>query len=169
MDDIIPAERIENRIYLIRGQKVMLDRDLAELYGVKTKALNQAVKRNPGRFPSDFMFQLNREEKNRLVTNCDRFEMLKHSSSLPYAFNEQGIAMLSSVINSEKAIQVNVAIIRIFVKLRRILSTHKKLAQKFKELEDKLGKHDVEIQAIFDVLRRLMAPEEKTIKKIGFV
>lgn len=168
MSNLIPAERIENKIYLIRGQKVMLDRDLADLYGVRTKALNQAVKRNKYRFPEDFMFQLNEKEKDRLVTICDRFKTLKHSSSFPYAFSEQGVAMLSSVLNSEKAIQVNIAIIRVFVRLKQILSTHKELTRKLHQLEQKHEKHDVEIQAIFDAIRKLMAPPKKSTGKIGF-
>jgi len=121
----IPVERIEQAIFLIRRQKVMLDADLAILYGVPTKALNQAVKRNERRFPPDFMFRLTKKEKNELVTNCDRFERLKHSSALPHAFTEQGVAMLSSVLNSERAIDVNIEIIRAFVRLRQMLSAHK--------------------------------------------
>jgi hypothetical protein len=111
-DSIVPIERIEQRIILIRGQKVMLDRDLAELYGVETKALNQTVKRNANRFPEDFMFRLEPDEKNELVTKCDRLESMKHSAALPCVFTEQGVAMLSSVLKSKSAVEVNIAKIR---------------------------------------------------------
>ena len=169
VDSIIPLENIESRIFLIRGQKVMLDRDLAGLYGVATKVLNQAVKRNTKRFPDDFMFKLTPSEKNELVTNCDRFKILKHSTSTPFAFTEQGVAMLSSVLNSERAVQVNIAIMRAFVKLREMLSTNKELAHKLEQLERKIEKHDEEIKLIFDAIRQLMAPPEPKKRKIGFV
>ena len=173
MDDLIPVERIENRIFLIRGQKVMLDKDLAELYGVPTKVLNQAVKRNIERFPEDFMFSLSREEILRMsqfVTSSSETKIsnIKYSKNVN-AFTENGVAMLSSVLHSKRAIEVNIQIMRIFTKLRQIISTHKDLAYKLEQLEQRVKNHDVEIQAIFDVLRRLMAPEEKPIKKIGFV
>jgi len=168
MSDLIPVERIENRIYLIRGQKVMLDRDLAELYGVPTFVLNQAVKRNLERFPSDFMFSLTRQEITRISQIVISSSTLKFSKNVN-VFTEQGIAMLSSVLRSKQAIQVNIAIMRAFVKLRKFIINHKGLAQKIKELENKSEKHDVEIQAIFEAIRRLMEPDEKPIKKIGFV
>lgn len=181
MSDLISVERIENRIYLIRGQKVMLDRDLAVLYGVRTKALNQAVMRNLERFPKDFMFQLRWEEvrhlrsqfvtlenDEELIDNQKKSRQGKHQKYLPYVFTENGVAMLSSVLRSKQAIMINIQIMRTFTKLRRILSTHKNLAQKFKELENKLGMHDIEIQGILNALRQLMAPEEKPKRKIGF-
>ena len=168
MGHSIPQEVIENRIFLIRSKKVMLDKDLAELYGVSTKRLNERVKRNKKRFPDDFMFQLTRSEKNELVANCDRLEKLKHSTSLPYIFTEQGVAMLSTVLNSERAIHVNIAIMRAFVKLREILSTHKELAYRLSELERKMEKKDEEIQVIFEVIRQLMIEPEKPKKSIGF-
>ena len=168
MSDLIPVERIENRIYLIRGQKVMLDRDLAELYGVPTFVLNQAVKRNLERFPSDFMFSLTRQEITRISQIVISSSTLKFSKNVN-VFTEQGIAMLSSVLRSKQAIQVNIAIMRAFVKLRKFIINHKGLAQKIKELKNKSEKHDVEIQAIFEAIRRLMEPDEKPIKKIGFV
>jgi len=152
---MIPKERIERIIFLIRGQKIILDRDLADLYKVTTKALNQAVKRNAGRFPPDFMFRLTKEEKNELVTNCDRFQILKHSSVLPSAFTEQGVAMLSSVLNNERAIQVNIAIMRAFVRLRQLMVSQKELARKLGELERHLKDHDEKIQAIFSAIRQL--------------
>ena len=115
---LIPQEAIENKILILRSKKVMLDRDLAILYGVETKRLNEQVKRNIKRFPDHFMFQLTKEEKDELVANCDRFKILKHSTSLPYAFTEHGVAMLSSVLNSERAIQVSIQIINVFIKMR---------------------------------------------------
>ena len=196
MKNIIPAELIENRIFLIRNRKVMLDSHLAELYGVSTKALNQAVKRNRARFPADFMFQLNRGElanwmsqsvisnpgkvisRSRIVTGSRGRTNLKSQfvtssyggrRSLPYAFTEQGVAMLSSVLNSERAIQVNIAIMRAFVKLKQILSTHKELVHKLEELERKIEKHDVDIQSIFGAIRQLMAPPPEKVRRIiGF-
>ena len=166
---MIPQETIEHKILMIRGHKVMLDRDLARLYGVPTKVLIQAVKRNKSRFPDDFMFQLNTEEFKSLRF---QFGISKKGRGgrryLPYAFTEQGVAMLSSVLRSERAIQVNIAIMRAFVKLRRILSTHKELARKLSQLERKIEKHDVEIKAIFDAIRELMAPPKKPRKRIGF-
>jgi hypothetical protein len=169
MKALLPMEVIEGKIFLIRGQKVMMDRDLAGLYGVATKVLNQAVKRNIKRFPDDFMFKLTQSEKNELVTNCDRFKPLKHSTSAPFAFTEQGVAMLSSVLNSERAIEVNIAIMRVFVKLREMIATNKGLAHKFDQLERKIEKHDEEIKLIFDAIRQLMIPPEPKRKRIGFL
>lgn len=136
-DNLVPTEIIENKIFVIRGQKVMIDKDLAELYGVKTKVLNQSVKRNIERFPSEFMFQLNNNEKNELVTNCDRFKTLIYSTSTPYAFNEHGVAMLSSVLKSKQAIAINIQIIKAFVKLREMSLAHKELANQLNELEQR--------------------------------
>ena len=168
---IVPVEWIEKKIYLIRGHKVMLDSDLAELYGVSVKVLNQAVKRNISRFPEDFMFQLTKEEYDSLRSQIVTLKTGrgKHRKYLPYVFTEQGVAMLSSVLRSERAIQVNIAIMRVFVKLRQIFSTHKEIAYKLTELERKVEKHDKEIKAIFDANRRLMIPPEKPKRKIGFV
>ena len=162
----IPIERIEQAILLIRGQKVMLDADLAVLYEVPTKALNQAVKRNERRFPPDFMFRLTKKEKGELVTNCDRFERLKHSSALPRAFTEQGVSMLSSVLKSDRAIDVNVEIMRAFVRLRQLMATHTDLARKLTALEQK---YDKQFKVVFDAIRALMSPTAKPRKKIGFV
>lgn len=163
--EIIPQEVVESKILFIRVKKVMLDRDLAALYGVETKALNQAVKRNLARFPEDFMFQLSKAERNELVTNCDRFKTLKHSTVAPYAFTEQGVAMLSSVLNSEMAVRVNIAIMRAFVKLREMLTTHKELRQKIEEMEKK---YDHQFKVVFDVIKQLIEPSQKTKNKIGF-
>jgi hypothetical protein len=162
---VVPAERIEKAILLIRGHKVMLDADLAKLYGVSTKVLNQAVKRNQRRFPADFMFRLTKHEKKELVTNCDRFHKLKHSTALPGVFTEQGVAMLSSVLNSDRAIDVNIEIMRAFVRLRQMLAAHKDLARKLAALEKK---YDEQFRIVFDAIRELMTPPEKPSKKIGF-
>ncbi len=167
--ELISQEIIESKILLIRGRKVMLDRDLAGLYGVETKAINQAVKRNSQRFPDDFMFRLSAEEA-RLLSRS-QFVTLKKGQNikyLPYVFTENGVAMLSSVLNSERAIQVNIQIMRAFVKLRELLVTHKDLANKLEELERKIERHDEEISAIFQAIRNLMAPPAKPKRKIGF-
>ncbi|MBU0687573.1 MAG: ORF6N domain-containing protein [Candidatus Margulisbacteria bacterium] len=175
MTNLVPAERIENKIYLIRGHKIMLAFDLAKLYGVKTKVFNQAAQRNAERFPEDFMFQLTWEEaeclRSQIVTLKNQQKRSKrgqHIKYLPYAFTEQGVAMLSSVLRSKRAIQVNVAIMRAFVKLRQFLSTHKELSRKLFELEQKVGENSSEIRKIFEAIRKLMAPPKKS-KKIGFL
>ena len=166
--EIISTERIEKKIYLIRNQKVMIDRDLAEIYGVTTKRLNQQVKRNKGRFPLDFMFQLTSAEKEEVVTNCNHLKNLKYSPNLPYAFTEHGAVMLATVLNSSRAVEISIFVVRAFIKLREILSTHKELAQKLKELELKIDSHDRHIQTIFEVINQLLTPPEKPKKKIGF-
>ncbi len=167
MSNLVPVERIERRIYLIRGQKVMLDRDLAELYGVATKALKQAVKRNIRRFPADFMFELNKEEfdnwRSQFVTsNSDRLGLRWK----PFAFTEQGVAMLSSVLNSERAIQVNIQIMCTFSKLRQLLATHVKLRRKIEFLE---RKGDQRFQVVFKAIRTLVGPAKRAKFKIGFL
>jgi len=153
---IISLENIEQRIFLIRGQKVMIDRDLAELYGVQTKNLNRQVKRNILRFPEEFMFKLTLKEKKELVPICHRFATMKHSSSTPLAFTEHGVAMLASVLKSEKAIKISIIIIKTFVRLRQMLSLHKELADKLAKLEHKIEKHDETIKDIIEALRKLM-------------
>lgn len=176
MNNLIPVELIENKIYIIRGQKVMLASDLAKLYCVPTKRLNEQVKRNSERFPLDFMFRLNLKEAqsiekhHRISDLRSQFATSKWGGSRyrPYVFTEQGVAMLSSVLNSKRAIQVNIAIMRTFVKLRQILSSNKELAQKLKDLEQKYEKHDIEIQSVFEAIRQLMLPKEKPSKKFGF-
>ena len=165
---IVPVELIEKKIYLIRGQKVMLDSDLAELYRVETKVLLQSVRRNINRFPSDFMFQLTKEEFDNLRTQIVTSSSWGGRRYLPYVFTELGVAMLSSVLRSDRAIQVNIAIMRAFVKLREILSTHKELAYKLAELERKIEGHDKEIKAIFEVITQLMNPPKKPKRRIGF-
>ena len=169
---LIPLERIERSIYLIRGAKVMLDSHLAELYGVPTSALNRGVKRNRGRFPKDFMFQLTSAEAKSLrcqigISNIGR----GGPRYRPYVFTEQGVAMLSTVLNSERAVRVNVEIMRAFVRLREVLATNRELSQKLAELERKFGTHDKQIQAIFDAIRQLMTPPEPPEpprKEMGF-
>lgn len=164
-NSIIPAEKVQQCILLIRGEKVMLDKDLAVLYDVETKVLNQAVKRNIERFPEDFMFKLDKKETDQLVTNCDRFRMLKHAGSTPYAFTEQGIAMLSSVLRSKQAVQVNIAIMRTFVQLRRILADNSLLRKKIETLEKK---YDEQFQQVFAVLKAMIAEDEIPKPQIGY-
>lgn len=170
MNELMPIQIIENKIFVIRGIKVMIDRDLAELYGVKTMVLNQAVKRNIKRFPEDFMFKLSDNELKELITNCDRFMALKHSSSTPYAFTEQGVAMLSSVLNSEKAIAINIQIMRAFIKLRELALVHKDLTQRLDEFEHRFIQYakdmNVDIEDIYKQLNYLADRTKPT--KIGF-
>jgi hypothetical protein len=164
----ISVQRIERLIYVIRGQKVMLDNDLAELYGVETRVLKQAVRRNMKRFPNDFMFELTKEENQSLRSQNVILKRGKYSKYLPFAFAEQGVAMLSSVLNSERAIEVNIEIMRAFVKVREMLGTQRELAGKLKELETRIQDHDEQIQAIFEAISQLMSPPESPRKKIGF-
>jgi phage regulator Rha-like protein len=168
MMEIIPVEAIEKRICLIRGQKVLLDSDLAELYRVQTRSLVQAVKRNSARFPSDFMFQLTQNEFDSLRSQSVISKRRGGRRYPPYVFTEQGIAMLSSVLQSERAVQVNIAIMRIFVRLREITATHRELARKLKDIEKRLGKHDEQFRIVFEAIRQLMITETKPKKKIGF-
>jgi hypothetical protein len=188
--EIIPVEQVARRILYFRGEKVLLDFDLAVLYGVGVKVLNQAVKRNRERFPDDFMFQLTGEETqllrsqllrsgnrqvadngdpgtnwSQIVTSSQKYRGTKYR---PYAFTEEGVAMLSSVLKSKRAVKVNVAIMRAFVKLRQTLGANRQLAQKFSELEERVGKHDDEIAAILEAIRQLMTPPERQRREIGF-
>lgn len=168
MKVLVPREHVESKIYVIRGAKVMLDKDLASLYGVKPIRLREQVKRNSRRFPSDFMFQLTNEEVEIMVSQ-NAIPSKKHLGGyLPYAFTEQGIAMLSSVLNSERAIEVNIIIIRAFMKLREMVSLHKELAQKLNQLERKYEGHDEQIQAIFQQIREFVTSKDNPKKKIGF-
>jgi len=167
MKDIIPIERIENKIYLIRGQKVMLDRDLAELYRVPTWRLNEQVKRNRERFPEDFMFPLTRQEIMSISQTAISFS-IKFAKNVN-VFTEQGVAMLSSVLRSKRAIRVNIAIMRAFVRLKQTLAVHKELAEKFKELESRVNGHDADIKVIVDEIKRIIEIEQKPKPKIGFV
>jgi hypothetical protein len=165
---IASVGKIEQLIYLIRGNKVILDSDLAQLYGVETRALKQAVRRNRKRFPADFMFELTKEEDNSLRSQNVILKRGKHSKYLPFAFTEQGVAMLSSVLNSERAITVNIEIMRVFVRLREMLATHKELASKFEKLEKCIDVHDEQFQVVFEAIKALMKEEEKPKRKIGF-
>ena len=146
----------------------MLDADLAGLYGVPTRRLNEQVKRNRGRFPADFMFQLDQTEKDELVANCDRLKNLKHSVALPYAFTEHGTLMLANVLKSQKAVEVSLFIVRAFIRLRRVLGSHKELAHKLEELEGRIQDHDESIRSLVQAIRELMAPPPKEGHKIGF-
>jgi len=179
--EIVPIERIAGSIYLLRGQRVMLDFDRAGLYGVATRIPNQVVKRNTMRFPDDFMVQLSKNEAERIsqiVTTSPGAQRsrsqtvtLKRGHNFkyrPYAFIEQGVAMLSCVLKSKRAVKVNIAIVRAFVKLRGVLETNRELARKFAELEKRVGKHDERIDAILEAIRQLMAPPEKPRREIGF-
>ena len=161
------TERVERNILLIRGHRVMLDTDLAILYGVPTKRLNEQVRRNKKRFPSDFMFQLTPEEVERLRSQIATLKPGRgqHRKYSPYAFTEQGVAMLSSVLHSERAIQVNIAIMRAFVQLREMIGSNKTLARRLNELEKK---YDSQFRAVFEAIRSLMAEPEPKVKRIGF-
>lgn len=161
----IPPERIERRILLIRGLKVMLNADLAELYGVTTKRLNEQVRRNRDRFPEDFMFALTRQETLILRSQFATSSSWGGPRYNPLAFTEQGVAMLSSVLRSERAVQVNIAIMRTFVKLREMLASHRELARKLEEMEKK---YDAQFKVVFDAIRELMRPPEKLRRRIGF-
>ncbi len=162
---LIPTERIERSILLIRGEKVMLDADLAEIYGVETKVLNQAVKRNATRFPEDFMFQLTEREKMEVVTNCDHLVRIKFSPHLPFAFTEHGALMLANVLNSERAALTSVQVVRAFVRLRQMLASNAELSRKLAALENK---YDAQFKIVFDAIRQLMTPPEPKRREIGF-
>ncbi len=172
--------RIEGRIQLIRGLKVMIDADLAELYGVPTKALNQAVKRNADRFPSDFMFQLDAAEKAGVVTNCDHLAKLKFSKALPFAFTEYGAVALANVLASPQAVEMGIYVVRAFVRMRELAATHQDLAKRLNELEQATERlamsHDtfsrttrLQLKQLFDAVRELMTPPEPKKRPIGFV
>ncbi len=163
----IPPERIEKAIFLIRGEKVMLDRDLATLYGVSTSVFNQAIKRHRNRFPPDFMFQLTMEETQALRSRSQSVILKrgKNIKYLPYGFTEHGILMLSSVLNSERAVQVNIESMRTFVRLRQMLASNAELAKKLVDLE---RKYDRQFKVVFDAIRQLMTPASAKLKPIGF-
>ena len=174
--ETISSKRIESSILIIRGDKVILDSDLAVLYGVNVGRLNEAVKRNRDRFPADFMFQLSREEfdslRSQIVTSNLRSQIATSSSDwggrrhLPYAFTEQGVAMISSVLRSKRAVQVNIEIMRTFVRLRQMLASNAQLARKLADLEKK---YDAQFKVVFDAIRQLMTPPEPNKRKIGFM
>src|SRR2546422_10949670 len=167
MKDLIPTDRIEQAIFLIRGQKVILDDDLARLYGVTTKRLNEQIKRNRQRFPDDFMFQLNLQEVRGLRSH---FATLKsgsgrHRKYLPYAFTEHGAIMAANVLNSHRAIEASVYVVRVFVRLRELIASNKDLSQRLDELEKK---YDSQFKVVFDAIRELMAPTPPSQPRIGF-
>ncbi len=170
---LIPQDRIERAILLLRGQRVLLDADLAELYGVPTKAFNQAVKRNTERFPPDFRFQLSKAERDEVVTNCDHLQRLKFSPVLPWAFTEHGAIMAANVLNSARAVAVSIVVVRAFVRLRQVIATHKDLAQRIERLEGQFGHKSAEreahIEQIYALLEELMAPHDAPKREpIGF-
>ena len=177
---LVPLERIEGRILLIREQKVMIDADLADLYGVPTKALNQAVKRNAARFPADFMFQLTLQEKQEVVTNCDHLARLKFAKSLPFAFTEHGAIQAANVLNSESAVEMGVYVVRAFVRLRALIATQGNMTSRLDELEQKTERlalnHDTfsrntraQIKQVFEAMRSLMTPPDPPKRPIGFI
>jgi len=165
MKTLIPIELIEKKILLVQGEKVMLDSDLAELYGVEVKHLKRQVRRNIDRFPADFMIQLSKEEYDSLRRHFGTIKRGEHSKYLPYAFTEQGVAMLSSVLNSKRAVQVNIEIMRAFVKLRGLMATHADLARKLNAMEKK---YDAQFKVVFDAIRQLMTPPDTKKSRIGF-
>ncbi len=167
MKKLITQNQIESKILLIRGSKVMFDRDLARLYGVQTGQLTRQVRRNIERFPCDFMFQLKRNEFNDLKCQFG-ISSWGGTRKLPYVFTQEGVAMLSSVLNSKRAIQVNIQIMRVFIKLKEIVSTNKEIFSKLTQLENKYEKHDEQIYAIFEQIREFLTFKEKPKKQIGF-
>lgn len=158
-------QSIESKILFLRGEKVILDRDLAELYGVTTKRLNEQVKRNRARFPRDFMFQLNKLEKDKVVAKCDHLKIIKFSSKNPYVFTEHGAVMMANVLKSRIAIQVSIRIVRAFVRLRQILASNEDLTRRLNHLEKR---YDHQFKVVFDTLRELLSPPVKLKPKIGF-
>ena len=162
---VVPSDNIERAILVIRGRRVMLDADLASVYGVTTRRLNEQVKRSRDRFPADFMFRLTAREKTEVVANCDHLARIRFSSSLPYAFTEHGALMLASVLNSRVAIEASVQIVRPFVRLREMLSANKELAHRLTELE---RRYDHQFKVVFDAIRELMAQEQRPRRQIGF-
>jgi hypothetical protein len=167
--EIDSKKTIAERIFLIRGKRIMLDRDLAQLYGVETKYLNRQMRRNINRFPPEFMFRLTVAEKRQLVPNCHRLSALKHSTALPYAFTEYGVAMLASVLKCKRAVKISIHIVKTFIKLRQLMMEHKELVSRLDELEHRMNKHDNEIQNIFQAIRQLLEiPLKKQTRQIGF-
>ena len=165
---LIPDEVVINKIFIIRGKKVMIDKDIAGLYGVSTKRLNEQVKRNKKRFPIDFMFQLTKEEKDEVVANCDHLKTLKYSPNLPFVFTEHGAVMLASILNSDRAIEVNIQIVRIFTQIREMLLTNKDILLKLEQIEKKVTGHEADIKIIFSALKQLLTQPPKPRTRIGF-
>ncbi len=173
LESLVPAEIIQNKIYLIRGVKIMFDKELAELYGVSTKRLKEQVRRNLKRFPSDFMFELTWEEASRFISRSQiaTLKKGKNIKYLPFAFTEQGVAMLSSILNSDQAIEVNIQIMRVFTKLREMMISHKDLARKIEDLEEeyqnKFQEHDHKFIMVFKAIKQLLEEKEESKKKKG--
>ncbi len=166
---LVEVGAIEHRILLIRGERVIVDADLAGFYGVSTKRLNEQVKRNRARFPDDFMFQLTRSEKSEVVANCGHLSRLKFARTPPYAFTEHGAIMAASVLNSRRAVEVSVFVVRAFVKIRRLLSENVELARRLSQLERRLADHDTQILAVMRAIRTLLAPTSvPKPRRIGF-
>ncbi len=166
---IIPVEKIKQRILLIRGEKVIVDADLAEFYGVTTKRLNEQIKRNKGRFPHDFMFRLSVKEKAEVVAKCDHLSKLKYSKALPHVFTEHGAIMAATVLNSPRAVETSVFIVRAFVKLRRIIADNQVLSRKIVQIERRLADHDELIIEVIQVIKQLLKPDPPPKKRqIGF-
>ena len=165
---LVPNELIASRILLIRNQKVMIDSDIAELYGVTTTRLNEQVKRNKTRFPSNFMFELTKEEKKEVIANCDHLEKLKFSPVLPKAFTEHGIMMIANVLTSERAIKVSIQIIEIFIKMREILTDNLSVKLEIEEIKKRLTSHSKNIELVFNYLDELIEKKEKPRTKIGY-
>lgn len=166
---IVPTERIQNRILVLRGMRVLLDVDIARLYGTSTKRLNEQVKRNQSRFPEGFMFRLTAEEKREVVANCDHLSGLKFSRTLPFAFTEHGALMAANVLNSPAAVKTSIFIVRAFVELRERLTVHANVLRKMEQLEGIVGDHDARIRSLFDAIRGLMNPPISRRKRIGFL
>lgn len=165
----IESDAIENKIFVVRGHRVMFDFDLARLYEVETRTLKQSVKRNVNRFPEDFMLQLSKEEWKEVITNCDNLpNTVKYSPSLPFAFTEHGVLMLASILNSERAIEVNIQIARTFIKLRKITASHEELAKKLNDLELAVKGHGGDIKLIFNTINTMINPRAKKKPQIGF-
>ena len=166
---VIRVGKIEERILLIRGDKVIIDADLAEFYGTSTKRLNEQMKRNKNRFPEDFVFQLTADEKSEVVAKCDHLANLKYSKTLPYAFTEHGALMAAGVLNTPRAVEVSVFVVRAFVKLRRSIAEHKELVKTLSQLERKLMQHDEQIMTLMQAIRQLMNPKPiPARRRIGF-
>ncbi|MFL5765260.1 MAG: ORF6N domain-containing protein [Bacteroidia bacterium] len=163
----IPDEAVMNKILVIRGQKVMIDRDMAELYGTTTVRLNEQVRRNASRFPGDFMFRITEKEKKEVIAICDNLQSLRFSAHLPFVFTEHGAVMLASVLNSEKAVRMNIQIVRVFIKMREMMTTHKNILKKVDNIERKQKKQDAEVKALFEYIRQFVSGENNR-KVVGY-
>lgn len=168
MGPLVPVEAITSKIYLIRGMKVMLDRDLAELYGVVTKRLNEQVRRNRDRFPDDFLIELTQDEKAEVVAKCDHLHGLKYSSAPPFAYTEHGALMAAAVLKSKRAVETSIYVVRAFVKLREMIASHKEFAKRLDAMETRLVGHDENFRIVFQALKQMVQGEDTPKRKIGF-